>query len=147
MSVIPARRTMYSGIAMRSRLEAKFAAWLDGHGIEWEYEPECFADPSGQYLPDFRFRSTEGHRVYVEVKGPPLDLDPDNRCEPMQRMEIIWASEPDAELAIVREGETWLAGPLNDFEWHHTGPGAYDPDSGAGPVVDRGGYDKSEVPG
>jgi len=38
---------------MRSRTEALYAASL--HGIAtWEYEPECFADEHGQYLPDFR---------------------------------------------------------------------------------------------
>lgn len=48
-----ARQTTYKGVRMRSRTEALYAASL--HGIAtWEYEPECFADEHGQYLPDFR---------------------------------------------------------------------------------------------
>lgn len=48
------RPTLYKGIRMRSRLEADYAAWLDRQGRQWEYEPECFADEHGQWLPDFR---------------------------------------------------------------------------------------------
>ena len=47
------RPTVYKGIQMRSRLEAGFAAWLDGRFIKWHYEPCAFADERGQYLPDF----------------------------------------------------------------------------------------------
>lgn len=40
---------------MRSRMEAGFAAYLDSlPGVMWAYEPECFANEHGQYLPDFR---------------------------------------------------------------------------------------------
>jgi hypothetical protein len=51
---IKARPTIYKGIQMRSRLEAAYAQHLDADNYPWEYEPECFADETGQYLPDFR---------------------------------------------------------------------------------------------
>lgn len=52
---LKARPTKYKGIDMRSRLEAKYAQYLDGQSLlVWEYEPNCFASERGQYLPDFK---------------------------------------------------------------------------------------------
>lgn len=70
MERLKARPTLYRGIQMRSRNEAGFAQWLDRHFWNWEYEPDCFADPTGQYLPDFRvlFNERPGSGIYVEVK-------------------------------------------------------------------------------
>ena len=108
------RPTTYNGIEMRSRLEAGFAAWLDGNDFEWEYEPRAFASEAGQYLPDFRL-----HRVrsalhwdmvtaYVEVKprdrpymydGAHLDAE---SAALLQRLAIVWDSEPDAVLLLAQ---------------------------------------------
>lgn len=92
---IPARPTLYQGVGMRSRLEARFAAGFDKAGLSWVYEPNCFADATGQYLPDFRV----GKRApwwYVEVKPHDDDID-----DVAARMEIIWASEPNATLIVL----------------------------------------------
>ena len=89
--VIHARPTTYNGIRMRSRLEASFAERLDAVGAPWQYEPQCFASPEGQYLPDF---VVDGE--YVEIKPPVADLDAAHK-----RMHIILASEPDAVLYVV----------------------------------------------
>lgn len=95
---LQARPTTYAGIRMRSRLEARFAAFLDRVGLPWEYEPRAFASRRGQYLPDFlvRHAGTLGD-VYVEVKG----RAPDNPFEILDRMTIIWDSEPSASLACI----------------------------------------------
>lgn len=63
--------TEYSGVTFRSRLEARWAVFFDALGIKWEYEPEAFALPSGNYLPDFRLHGIG----YFEVKpeGAPYD--------------------------------------------------------------------------
>lgn len=98
---IPARETLYRGIKMRSRLEAKFATMLDLHGITWEYEGQAFGSVAGQYLPDFRVTNPQsmhregqaGDRYYIEVK-PYL---PDAA---IVRMNIIRETDPDAILAI-----------------------------------------------
>jgi hypothetical protein len=42
--------TEYRGIQMRSRLEAKWAAFFDEIGWRWEYEPDGFGN---YYIPDF----------------------------------------------------------------------------------------------
>lgn len=70
MRQFKARPTLYNGIQMRSRNEAAFAQWLDCRRWNWEYEPDCFADRNGQYLPDFRvlFNERPGSGIYVELK-------------------------------------------------------------------------------
>lgn len=96
---IPARPTLYRGIRMRSRLEADFAAFLDRAEAEWEYEPECFAGPHGQWLPDFRATLPGGPPTYFEVK--PESLSPDQVDPVLERMAIAWLTEPAATLQLV----------------------------------------------
>jgi hypothetical protein len=101
-----ARPTTYRGIQMRSRLEANFAqTFLDGlHAGEWAYEPECFGSEDGQYLPDFNLNG-----AYIEVKpdnlpvieGHPRHPDTSVVDEILQRMEIVWASKPNAQLFLM----------------------------------------------
>lgn len=96
MSYTRGRPTTYKGIKMRSRLEASYAAVLDSiDDITWAYEPQCFADASGQYLPDFRCVNTEGV-CYFEVKPPTADT-----AEALRKMHIIRSSESDVDLMVV----------------------------------------------
>ncbi len=103
------RPTRYRGTRMRSRLEADFAALLDHQGRSWEYEPTCFGNERGQWLPDFgtpgRYRG-----FYIEVKPltdayPRLGETPEEAVGRISllcdRMAITWASEPDAGLLLV----------------------------------------------
>jgi hypothetical protein len=99
-----ARPTKYKGIQMRSRLEARFAAYLDLIGADWRYEPEAFADERGQYLPDFEIVRDGSPRQFVEVKPTAsLALQDFNRVRP------IFSSVPSAEIRL-----TW---PHQDKEW------------------------------
>lgn len=59
--------TWWKGIKMRSKLEASWARWLDGHGIAWTYEPEAWCLEHGiAYLPDFWLPQM---KTVLEVKG------------------------------------------------------------------------------
>lgn len=58
--------THYRGYRFRSRLEARHAVFLDYFREPWDYEPEGFNLPSGQYLPDF-WLSRLG--CWLEIKG------------------------------------------------------------------------------
>jgi hypothetical protein len=91
-----ARPTTYRGIPMRSRLEARVAAYLDVDGSPWEYEPRAFASRRGQYLPDFLVTDDAGRRVYIEVR-PTVH----RARSALDQMPIIWASELDAWLMIL----------------------------------------------
>jgi hypothetical protein len=94
------RTTIYRGIEMRSRLEALVAAYLDRHGFVWQYEPVCFAGMGGQYLPDFRIQRSDNVDFYLEVKPKPKKLATMAQQQ-VQRMSVIWESEPYARLIIV----------------------------------------------
>jgi len=66
--------TTYSGIEFRSRLEARWAAFLDNVKADWDYEPQDFDG----YIPDFRIHAPNGRVTYLEIK-PGLtraDLEP-----------------------------------------------------------------------
>jgi hypothetical protein len=106
---IKARPTLYKGIRMRSRLEAQYAALLDDYGVNWEYEPECFAGPEGQWLPDFRRESAHGPE-YIELKPlylfnadnyPRVDDRNNWVDEILTRMAVAWHSEPKACLRLI----------------------------------------------
>jgi hypothetical protein len=63
------RPTRYNGVLYRSRLESRVARFFDLHGVTHEYEPTCFADATGEYLPDFLVKNPPcGFDCYVEVK-------------------------------------------------------------------------------
>lgn len=95
---IPPRPTVYNGTPMRSRLEAKFAGWLDKQGREWTYEQEAFATGQHQWLPDFSFFSeTFKRQIVVDVKP----------AENFVTIELIiraqrttWANYPDHLVVI-----------------------------------------------
>lgn len=65
MQPIKAIDTAYNGYLFRSRLEARWAVWLDAIGWEWEYEPEGIDLGDGTlYLPDFRV----DRNFWLEIK-------------------------------------------------------------------------------
>ena len=66
MTDIKPIETRYKGHRFRSRLEARWAVFFDSIGIEWEYEPEGFSMPDGEYyLPDFYI---EDWNTWIEIK-------------------------------------------------------------------------------
>jgi len=64
--------TRYAGITFRSRLEARWAVFMDEVAISWTYEPDRIQLPGGgTYLPDF----VTGDGAYLEIKGAEENLD------------------------------------------------------------------------
>lgn len=65
--------TYYRGYKMKSRLEARWAAFFTAMGLTWVYEPEGFdMKEAGWYLPDFWI---EDLQLYVEIKPRPIPGD------------------------------------------------------------------------
>ena len=68
MSIKPIE-TFYNGYKFRSRLEARWAVFLDALGVKYEYEPEGFNIDGTKYLPDFYLPNVDR---WLEVKGKKL---------------------------------------------------------------------------
>ena len=65
--------TLYRGIQFRSRIEARWAVVFDFFDLQWEYEPEHYELPIGNYLPDFWLQNQD---CWVEIKGPhPTEME------------------------------------------------------------------------
>lgn len=58
--------TRYKGYRFRSRLEARWAVFLDKLGVTWEYEPEGYVLGNVSYLPDFWLPEQQ---EFLEIKG------------------------------------------------------------------------------
>lgn len=71
---IQAIETRYAGHHFRSRLEARWAVFLNTLGIRWEYEPQGYTVGPNKtpYLPDFYLPDLQ---TVVEVKGDADRLD------------------------------------------------------------------------
>jgi hypothetical protein len=68
---IAAHPTMYKGVLFRSRLEARWAAFFDLAGWNWQYEPIDFKGWTPDFLVSFpcvHSECSDGHELYVEVK-------------------------------------------------------------------------------
>jgi hypothetical protein len=81
--------TRYKGYRFRSRLEARWAVFLDALGIRYEYEKEGFdLGDAGYYLPDFWLPDVFGG-LWVEIK-PVAPTD-----EEVRKMEALTAITGD----------------------------------------------------
>jgi hypothetical protein len=65
-----AMEVSYSGRIFRSRLEARWAVFLDLLDVNWDYEPSFYqVGEELFYLPDFYLPD---HQLWLEVKGAPF---------------------------------------------------------------------------
>jgi hypothetical protein len=94
--MIRAIGTRYAFCFFRSRLEARWAVFLDALGIVWHYEAEGYELSSGRYLPDFQL---PGVKCFVEIK--PVTL---SRPEMRKAYELAAETEPDGWRVLVLEG-------------------------------------------
>ncbi len=149
VTFLTARPTYYRGVLMRSRLEADFAAWLDGPGGQgllggapWSYESACFADENGQYLPDFVCREHPDGPLFIELKPAVLLTLPEHdHLAVLDAMRPIFASVPLATTAVVyrERGDDVLrdmfftSAEALPRAWHLVG----DPACGTPPLVER----------
>lgn len=100
-----ARPTLYRGIRMRSRTEAKVAQQLDLMGMDWRYEGDAYAGTTGQYLPDFTVGEVGDQPLIIEVK--PLS---EMRGDALNKMAVVWETDPTAALLVIATDSPYFAG-------------------------------------
>lgn len=94
---LKAIETAYKGYRFRSRLEARWAVWLDQIGWRWEFEPEGFDLGDGdRYLPDFLLRAGGGKDIPEDRALCWLEIKP---CAPSEK-ELRKASKLAAQSGI-----------------------------------------------
>jgi hypothetical protein len=101
--------TTYRGYRFRSRLEARWAVFLEHACAIWQYEFEGFALPSGFYLPDFHCPDLSYGtiipplRTFIEVKPAPYpwgaSWEPKPISQPLPR-EVQLGYELATRLAV-----------------------------------------------
>jgi hypothetical protein len=74
---IKAIETLYDGHRFRSRLEARWAVFMDCLKVQYDYEPEGYESGSTRYLPDFYLPD---HDCFIEIK-PSLECFDDTARE------------------------------------------------------------------
>lgn len=103
--------TVHRGYRMRSRLEARWAIWLDHMGIEYAYEAQGYdLGNAGWYLPDFWLWEQE---CYVEIRPRNASLY-DEKCEALSHFHDVilvvgdpWPGEYRAIMYSSHGGEIW----------------------------------------
>ena len=127
MNTITAIPTEYKGYLFRSRLEARWAVFFDACRVKWEYEPEGFALPNGQfYLPDFLLHGCAGRSpkdLYVEVKGKMTGADAEKilRFSGVKDLEAYEIKNPILVVAGIPDGDN--ISDIENFcqEWGYDG--------------------------
>jgi len=108
--MIKAIETVYNGYRFRSRLEARWAVFLDSLGIEYQYEPEGFdLGEAGWYLPDFWLPQVN---MWAEVKGKTFSWEELHKCAILQDQNhncLLLDGPPDFRSYFNAPGAGWFS--------------------------------------
>jgi len=96
--------TKYNGIKFKSKLESKWAKWLDDNKIVWDYETQGFDINGHWYLPDFYLPESN---AIIEVKGAMERIE--KPYELINELKQNGFYDPDEKLMVL------LAGPVPYF--------------------------------
>lgn len=94
--------TVYRGIRFRSRLEARWALFLDEIGLSYHYELEGFESSNTRYLPDFFIPAWN---TWIEIKPKEPTSEEWKKCEEL--LISLLKTEGTASVAILY-GRPWL---------------------------------------
>lgn len=110
--------TKYKGYKFRSRLEARWAVYLDAIGWEWLYEPEGFDLDGIRYLPDFLISgmSDQGNlwKLWLEIKP-----EKPNEIESVKAEKLVMHTGIDLVFGIGIPDPEKLTHGLNGFFVHY----------------------------
>lgn len=97
-------QTTYQGYRFRSRLEARWAVFLETLGAAWSYESEGF-DLGTWYLPDFWVKDWN---VWIEIKGATPGAEDMEKCRLLARA--------SGRNVLLLSGEPWTRNDKNDYD-------------------------------
>jgi hypothetical protein len=87
--------TVYKGYRFRSRLEARWAVFLDSCGLRWDYEREGYDLDGIWYLPDFWVEPQPDSDGYARIPGFWLEI----KGAPCERGSLEWKKAQRLALA------------------------------------------------
>ena len=85
-------RTEYNDFVFRSRLEARWAVFMDSLGVPYEYEPAGYVIDGICYQPDFWLHDQD---CFMEIKGPPPTVEEKRKAQALangseKRVALFW---------------------------------------------------------
>lgn len=98
-------QTVYKGYRFRSRLEARWAVFLDTLGAAWSYEKEGFDLDGTWYLPDFW---VDDWNVWLEIKGRAPSEEEEDKCSLL--------SQRSGRHVLLVSGEPWIEQDKNLYD-------------------------------
>lgn len=102
---LKAIETIYAGYRMRSRLEARWAVFLDALGVKWDYEREGFNLDGLLYLPDFYIQD---FNCWIEIKGP---YPTETEIEKCRRL-----AKASGQVVLLVTGDPWCEDDQNKYD-------------------------------
>jgi hypothetical protein len=116
MSIKPIQ-TLYKGYRFRSRLEARWAVFLDAIQANWTYEPEGYELSAGWYLPDFfvEYSPSFSANMNVGSRGVHIEVKPHEPTQHEQSLLLCLAKQTNCMSYLV-------VGPPGDNCIYRAGP-------------------------
>lgn len=115
--------THYAGHRFRSRLEARWAVFMNHLSIPWEYEPQGYLVDGVPYLPDFLVYPNTDLAFWLEIKGTFPDGDELAKAKGLAEGSgipayVYWAKPeaPGPELVHLTE-EQYLGAERDGYVW------------------------------
>lgn len=82
----------------RNKFEDQTARYLSDRDVEFSYETDRLPyTVMGNYIPDFKLRTTSGNTIYVETKGNGRSFDGPSR----RKLRAVQEQHPEIDLRIV----------------------------------------------
>lgn len=113
--------TVYKGYRFRSRLEARWAVFLDALDVNWSYETESFDLSGTWYLPDFWVNDWD---CWIEVKGKTVTDEDEWKCHML--------AETSGKNVLLFSGDPWIEGDKNLYDITLYGRDEFDQSGTAG---------------
>ncbi len=122
MKIIKVLPSVYRGVTYRSRMEARWAVFMDHAGVPFIYEPEGYDLGGGLcYIPDFYLR---GMDAFLEIKNP-LDKESLKKPEVLSgesgRRVFVFLSNPKYPESPGFDWESDAAIFYSDGHWSDSG--------------------------